>query len=132
MEDQEVIKTTCQLCEKELVVPTLTDFGFTFQTAPAVCECGWEQPGKQMRNGGGFVADDPIGYANLRSAEGMKTAEDYVKLYGESYRRLFENALRWRDEQLPKWYEAGLVEDDPQAEQDGFIAALLSGCTVDE
>lgn len=130
MEPQEVIKTPCQECQREVVVPTITDFAFTFQTAPAVCECGWEQPGKKMKCG--FIADDPIGYANLRSSGDMKTAEDYIQLYGESYRRLFESALQWRNEQLPKWYEAGLEEKDPQAEQDAFITALLSWCTVDE
>lgn len=63
----EHVKTTCSECLKEIIVPTMNDFGIMFQTAPAKCDCGWEQTGLWVDKGRGFVADKPIGYTNLRS-----------------------------------------------------------------
>lgn len=65
METQTQIKTICNNCSHDLVVPTITDCRMTFQTAAAKCECGWEQSGRQLKSG--FIADNPVGYYNLKS-----------------------------------------------------------------
>lgn len=65
MEQQKEFKTVCPNCEKEVIVASITDFGMSFQVGPAKCQCGWEQQGKWLKNG--FVADNPIGYCNLRN-----------------------------------------------------------------
>lgn len=67
MEVQKKIKTICVNCKKEIIVPTVTDFGISFQIAPAECECGWKQTGKWLNPG--FIADDLVKYYNLRNLQ---------------------------------------------------------------
>ena len=69
MEEQLVVNTKCRDCGVKLIVPTVTDCGLTFQTAPATCRCGWGQPGRWLKNG--FVVDEPYGYKNLTNLDGM-------------------------------------------------------------
>jgi hypothetical protein len=68
IEKPTAIKTKCNDCQKEVIVPSVTDCGMSFQTAPAKCECGWEQPGRKIKCG--FIADNPDGYSNLRTMQG--------------------------------------------------------------
>lgn len=65
MEKQNLIETKCKDCNCKLIVPTITDWEQTIQIGPATCICGWKQSGRFIRNGGGFIADRPVGYGTV-------------------------------------------------------------------
>lgn len=48
--------------------------------------------------------------------------EEYVKVYGEKYRSLIEDSLKWIDEQEKKW--------DVSINRDDFIRDLISNVSV--
>jgi hypothetical protein len=54
----------------------------------------------------------------------MKTVNDYVEVYGEPFRQLIENALKWLNSQEPLW------NLDRPLNRDKFICDLVEKGTA--